>query len=388
MALPLSYNLRNLVTRKTTTIMTALCITLTVAVLLVVLALVTGLRSAFQATGGPLNVIVMRKGATSEMGSSMSPEIFRNLIFEPGIGKNAADGQSSASLEIVSVVSLQGEDGKGTNLSLRGIELGGIPLHHVTLQQGRWFSAGRGEVVVGQAIAERHPTARLGSHLIFGTEPWEVVGVMGGAGAAANSELYADRNQVAAAFHRPDALSSVLLEASSREAVPSLIDALNHDRRLNVTAETEQSYYAAQTVSGAPLEFLGTFVSIIMAVGSAFAAMNTMYASVARRSAEIGTLRVLGFSKGSILWSFLIESVLLACLGGLLACALVLPLNGLTAAVGNLQTFSETAFRLKVGLSVMGWGMLFAVLLGALGGFLPARVAANMEILAALKGVG
>jgi putative ABC transport system permease protein len=385
MALPLSYNLRNLVTRKTTTVMTALCIALTVAVLLVVLALMSGLRSAFRAAGSPLNVIVMRKGATSEMTSSISPEVFRNLLFEPGITKNAAGGEPSASLEIVAVVNLQGEDGKGTNLSLRGVELSGIALHHVTLQQGRWFSAGRREVVVGQAIAERHPEARLGQHLTFGAEPWEVVGVMGGS-AVANSELYADRNQVAAAFHRPEALSSVLVEASNREAVTGLVDALNNDRRLNVSAETEQSYYAAQTVSGAPLEFLGTFVSVIMAVGSAFAAMNTMYAGVARRSAEIGTLRVLGFSKGAILLSFLIESVLLAGFGGLVACALVLPLNGLTAAIGNIQTFSETAFRLQVGPGVMGWGILFAISLGAVGGLLPARAAANKEILAALKG--
>jgi len=385
MALPLSYNLRNLATRKTTTVMTALCIALTVAVLLIVLALMAGLRSAFQTAGGPLNVIVMRKGATSEMTSSISPEVFRELLFEPGIAKDPADGRPLASLEIVAVVNLQRAGGEGTNLSLRGIDPQGVSLHHAALQQGRWFSAGRREIVVGEAVTKRHPEARLGGHLTFGSVEWQVVGVMGGS-SVANSELYADRNQVAAAFHRADALSSVLLEASSREAVPGLVDALNNDRRLNVTAETEQSYYAAQTVSGAPLEFLGTFVSIIMAIGSAFAAMNTMYASVARRSPEIGTLRVLGFSKGAILLSFLIESVLLAGFGGLLACALVLPFNGITAGIGNLQTFSETAFRLKVGPSVMGWGMLFAVLLGALGGLLPARVAANKEILAALKG--
>jgi ABC-type antimicrobial peptide transport system permease subunit len=208
---------------------------------------------------------------------------------------------------------------------------------------------------------------------------------MDGGRSASNSEVFADLNQVASGFNRQDLLNSVLLRAESDTAVPRLAATLNQDRRLNVVAESERSYYAAQTVSGAPLQFLGTFISIIMALGSAFAAMNTMYASVSRRSAEIGTLRVLGFSKEAILWSFLFESVLLACVGGVLACVATLPLNGVTTGIGNLMTFTETAFQFQVGLQVVGYGMLFALLIGAIGGLLPARAAANKEILTALR---
>jgi putative ABC transport system permease protein len=386
MALPLSYNLRNLVARKTSTIMTTLGIALTVAVLITVLALMSGLRAALSSTGNPRNVIVMRKGATAEMTSSISRQALQDLLFTPGIARDASGQHPVASPEIVTVVSIGG-DGlqKGTNINLRGLLTENVSLHEVHLVEGRWFSAGQREVVLGKAVAKRHPDAHVGTHLRFGPNDWEVVGVMDGGRSASNSEVFADLNQVASGFNRQDLLNSVLLRAESDTAVPRLAATLNQDRRLNVVAESERSYYAAQTVSGAPLQFLGTFISIIMALGSAFAAMNTMYASVSRRSAEIGTLRVLGFSKEAILWSFLFESVLLACVGGVLACVATLPLNGVTTGIGNLMTFTETAFQFQVGLQVVSYGMLFALLIGAIGGLLPARAAANKEILTALR---
>jgi putative ABC transport system permease protein len=253
------------------------------------------------------------------------------------------------------------------------------------LQDGRWFQAGRREVVVGKSVAKRYPGARLGKKLRFGRGEWEVVGVMDAGQSAVNSEIFGDLNQISSDFNRPESLSSVLLRATDAATVPALINSLNDDRRLGVDAQTEKSYYEAQTSSGAPLQFLGLFISIIMAVGSSFAAMNTMYAAVARRAREVGTLRVLGFSRGSILFSFFLESLLLSIVGGLLGCILVLPLNNITTGIGSFVTFSEIAFNFRVSPEIMMIGIAFALLMGALGGLFPARMAARKEILTALR---
>ena len=199
------------------------------------------------------------------------------------------------------------------NVTLRGILPVGIKMRDdLKLQDGRWFRAGQREVVVGKSVAKRYPGAHMGNKIRFGRGEWEVVGVMDGGQSAVNSEIFGDLNQISSDFNRADGLSSVLLRATDAATVPALVNSLNDDRRLAVLAETEKSYYEAQTNSGALLQYLGVFIAIIMAVGSSFAAMNTMYAAVARRATEIGTLRVLGFSKSSIMSSFLIESLLLS----------------------------------------------------------------------------
>jgi putative ABC transport system permease protein len=200
-----------------------------------------------------------------------------------------------------------------------------------------------------------------------------------------NSELFVDLNQAASDYNRSEVLSSILIRAVDRAAVQSLVNELKADQRLNVDAITEQQYYEAQMVSAAPIRFLGTFVAVIMAVGSCFAAMNTMYASVSRRAREVGTLRVLGFSRGGILFSFFLESLLLSAIGGLIGCLLVLPLNNITTGLGNFITFSETSFSFRVTPLIMATGVLFAIFLGAIGGILPARMAARKEILNALR---
>jgi putative ABC transport system permease protein len=385
MAIPLSYNLRNLIVRKTTTLMTALGITLTVAVLLSVLALVNGLRTAFQSSGNPLQILVMRKGSTAELSSGITREVFQDLKSMAGI---ARDGdQPMASLEMVTVINLPSVDSpEGMNVTLRGILPMGIKMRDgLKLQAGRWFQAGHREVVVGKSIAKRYPGAHLGNKLRFGRGDWEIVGVMDGGQSSVNSEIFGDLNQTSSDFNRADGLSSVLLRATDAATVPALINSLNDDRRLGVDAQTEKAYYEAQTGSGALLQYLGLFISIIMAVGSSFAAMNTMYAAVARRAREIGTLRVLGFSRGSILTSFLLESVLLSIIGGLLGCVLVLPLNNITTGIGSFVTFSEISFNFRVSPEIMAVGVAFAMVMGALGGLFPARTAAKKEILMALR---
>ena len=387
MAIPISYNVRNLIVRKTTTIMTATGVAMTVAVLLAVLGLVSGLRSAFAATGDPLNVLVLRKGGNSELTSIMTPQSFQIIKSFPGIA-NGPDGQPLTSLEVVSIINLVNVDNpQGANVTLRGASMNGVAMRKLMITQGRWFRAGQREVVVGKSIAKRYPSAQFGKQLKFGRGSWQVVGIMDNHGGAVDSEIWGDGNQVASDFNRPDAFSSALIRATDDVTAAALQKSLESDRRLNVTVSTERAYYATQTVSAAPIQFLGYFVCIIMAIGSAFAAMNTMYAAVARRAKEVGTLRVLGFTKGSILLSFFLESILLSLIGGAVACLLVLPLNNVTTGLGNFVTFSETSFNFRIGPDVMAIGLIFAMLLGAIGGILPARQAAGKEILTALREV-
>jgi putative ABC transport system permease protein len=387
MAIPITYNIRNLIVRRTTTLMTAAGIAMTVAVLLAVMGLVSGLRSAFSAAGDPLHVLVLRKGGTAELTSLLTKQQFQVVKNLPGIA-TGRDGQPMASLELVTIITIPTADNPdGSNISLRGLLPRGIEMRRLKLASGHWFRSGQRELVVGKSTAARYPAAQIGKQLKFGKGYWTVVGVMDGGASAVNSEIFADANQIASDFNRPDVYSSALLQSTDEVTAAALTKSLEADPRLNVTVLSEKEYYDKQTVSSRPIEFLGYFVCIIMAVGSAFAAMNTMYAAVARRATEVGTLRVLGFTRGSILFSFLLESLMLSVIGGIIAILVTLPLNNVTAGLGNFLTFSETNFNFRIGPEVMAAGIIFSLLLGALGGLLPARQAAKKEILTALREV-
>lgn len=381
MALPFSYNWRNLVARKTTTLMTAMGIALTVAVLLATAALVEGLQTSLKSTAHPLNILVMRKSSTAELNSNRTPEDFQVTKTKRGI--------SMASLELVTIVMLENEQApQGINITIRGITSDGFAIReNLKIAEGRQFTPGRRELVVGRGLADRYPMARVGKKLNFGRGDWDVVGVMDAGRSAANSEIFCDLNQLASDQNRATQLSSILLRATDEVAMQALMNDIGADTRLNADAQTEKAYYDSQTSSAAPLQFIGILVAVIMAVGSCFAAMNTMYAAVARRSAEIGTLRVLGFSKGGILLSFFVESLLLSLLGGLLGCLLVLPLNNLQTGLGSFVTFSEISFQFTVTPQIMAMGVGFALLMGAAGGLFPAWSAARKEILTALRQV-
>lgn len=386
MKIPISYSIRNLIRRRTTTVMTALGIALTVAVLLSVFALVEGLRTSLSSTGHPLHLLVTRKGASAELNSQMTQEQFQTIKVKQGIAR-LPNGEPMASLELVTVVILESpENPAGINISLRGLTTTGFEMRdYVRIVEGRMFQPGRREIVVGKGLAKRYPKARIGSKLDFGRGEWDVVGVLDGGRSAANSEIFCNLAQLASDQNREMALSSVLIRAIDRASMDALMNDMKDDRSLNVDAVSEKSYYEAQTGSAAPIQFLGMFVAVIMAIGSSFAAMNTMYAAVARRSAEIGTLRVLGFSKTGILISFLIESLLLSLLGGVIGCLLVLPLNNFTTGIGSFVTFSEFTFDFRITPGIMLTGIVFALVMGALGGLFPAGSAARKEILTALR---
>ena len=393
MAIPISYNIRNLKLRKGLTIMTALGIALTVTTVVFLMALLAGLKRAFVTSGDPLNVLVLRKGSTAELSGGFDASLFPTLRELPGIAKDK-DGNPMASGEWVVVIVLPRRDGTGeVNVTVRGmmpdgLEMRQLPPHNpkVRLVDGRWFSPGQREVVVSQSIHRRFANTNVGDTMQFGKGPWTVVGVFDGGGTAYDSEVWGDVNQMASDFDRQGGYGSAYVRATDAAAANALKNAVSDDQRLKLDGMLEPEYYAKQTSSGGPIQFVGYLVAIIMAIGSSFAAMNTMYAAVAYRSREIATLRVIGFSRPSILTSFVFESLVLSLLGALVGIVLMLPFNGMTTGTSNNVTFSEVVFSLRMTPMVVGYAVLFAMIMGLLGGMAPAWHAARQNILNALRG--
>ena len=387
MAIPISYNIRNLKLRKGLTIMTALGIALTVTTAVFLMALLAGLKKAFVSSGDPLNVLVMRKGSTAELSGGFDAALFGTLKTLPGIAIDS-QGQPIASGEWVVVAVLPRKDRTGeVNVSVRGIMPAGLTLRpNAKLVEGRWFTTGQREVVVGKSIHDRFSGTQVGDMLDFAKGQWKVVGVFNSGGTAYDSEIWGDLNQIAADFDRLGGLGSVYLRATDAVAADALKNRVSDDQRLKLEGHLETEYYEKQTSSGGAIKYIGFVVAIIMAVGSSFAAMNTMYAAVAYRSREIATLRVIGFSRPSILTSFVLEALLLSLLGAVVGIVLMLPFNGMSTGIGNQVTFSETVFSLQMTSSVVMTAIIFALVMGLLGGFAPAWHASRQEILAALRG--
>ncbi len=386
MAIPLSYNIRNLVLRKGLTAMTALGIALTVMTALFLMMLLAGLQRAFVSSGDALNVLVMRKGSTSELAGGFTKDKYPTLRELPGIAKDS-HGDPLVSGEWVVVAVLPRKDGTSeVNVTLRGMGPDGLELRRkIKLIEGRWFSAGQHEVVVSKSIQNRFANTNVGDMLDFGKGPWKVVGVFDSGGSAYDSEIWGDVNQVADQFNRQNALGSAYLRATDPVAADALKHRVSDDQRLELEGMLETEYYEKQTSSGAPIRIVGIIVAVIMAVGSSVAAANTMYAAVAYRSREIATLRIIGFRRGSIVISFVIESVLLALLGAAIGIILMLPFNGMSTGTSNAVTFSEVVFSLRLTLQVLAYAVLFAVIMGLVGGIAPAWGAARREIVSALR---
>lgn len=396
MAIPISYNIRNLQLRKGLTVMTALGIALTVTTAVFLMALLAGLQKAFVASGDPLNVLVMRKGSTAELSGGFDANLFPTLKMLPGI-KTDAQGEPMASGEWVVVVVLPRKDGTGdVNVSVRGMMPQGLTLRldkkdrhgqaELKLIQGRWFTPGQREVVVGSSIHNRFNGTNVGDTMDFAKGQWKVVGVFDAGGTAYDSEIWGDVNQIANDFDRQGGYASAYLRATDAVSADALKNRVSDDQRLKLEGTLETDYYEKQTSSGGPIKFIGIVVAVIMAIGSSFAAMNTMYAAVAYRSREIATLRVIGFSRPSILTSFVLESLLLSLLGATVGIVLMLPFNGMSTGIGNQLTFSETVFSLHLTIGVVATAVVFALVMGLLGGFAPAWHAARQEILTALRG--
>lgn len=385
MGVPISYNIRNLWQRKGTTLMTALGIALTVAVLVTSLALTFGLKKVFAATGNPQQLLVMRKGATAELNSSVTGEAARLIREMPGVMRGKT-GDPLVSPETISIVNLPSREyPDGMNVTVRGITPTGIEMRGVRVIEGKAFELGQRQIMVGAGIARRYPSAQLGSELRFGRGMWTVVGVFTDNGSTADSEIWVDLNQLSGDFDRQGSTSSVLVRAESVAAMAALKEKIEGERSVGADVKSEREYYSNQQSSGVILQTLGFLVAVIMAVGSAFAATNTMYAAVSRRRREIGTLRALGFGRWAILRSFMLESTALALLGGALGVLIALPVNNASAGVGSFSTFSEISFQFEVGAPAILTGMIFAGMIGLVGGFLPAWSASQMNVIQAMK---
>lgn len=390
---PLRYNLRNLTERKGTTIMTAVGIALTVGVLVTTIAMTIGMAAVFSGSGHPRQALVMRDGANAELSSTVKEEYWQIIRHLPGIARTE-DGEMMASPEGLTVINLPSiQHPEGMNLTVRGMLPIGLKMRETaTLTDGRWNEPGKRELVAGAGLKARYPDARVGQTIRFGRGEWTVVGEFIDGESSANSELWTDLNQLHGDFEQAGGCNVVLIrfDRDVSTALPAFQEEMKRHQELkSLVVQSQQEYFKSLTnsSSGMFLQFIGFFVAIVMAVGAGFAATNTMYAAVARRSREIGTLRALGFGRGAILLSFVTESVCLSLIGGVIGCVLVLPINNLSAGIGNFATFSEMSFKFKVTPVAIVSGLLFAAMIGLVGGFLPAYSASRKNIVAAMRDV-
>ena len=383
--IPLIYNVRNLAVRRVSTILTALGIGLVAWVFIFTLALAGGFQSALTTTGSSQNVMVIRKGSTSELMSIVSREAAGAVLSQEEVAR-AADGTPLAAAELMVVWNLPRKSGTWTNVVVRGVSPKSLALRpKMRLVQGRMYRPGLDEVVVGSMVAHRFRNCSVGDQLKLAGREWTVVGVLDAGGAAYDSEIWGDVELFMPVFDRP-VFQSMTLRLRDPSQFPALKKRLEADPRLSVEVEREDRFYAAQSgMLAALLRGLGFFVTSIMSLGAVFGALNTMYAAVASRTKEIGALRAIGFSRGAVLTSVLVESVLLALLGGAIGCLLAIPVRTFTTGTMSFATFSELAFRFQVTPGMMLAGLVFSAAMGLVGGFFPARRAATMPIVEALR---
>jgi len=385
MALPIKYNVRNIIVRKGSTLATAFTIGLTVAVFLMVMALARGIDLTLSSSGEPLNVIVLREGSTAELNSALTSENYNDLTFLDGVEREGDKPLATGECITLIYKPRKGQS-QGSNVTVRGVGPMSFKLRSgFQTVAGRLFQPGLTEAVVSKRIAERFQGLDIGDRFRIQTTDYTVVGLFDSAGKAFESEIWVDINSLHSATKR-DNYSSVLLRAKDQNALTALTKRITDDQRLHLKALSERTFYEDQqgTASGA-LKGLAVFISFIMAVGAGFAGMNTMYAAVARRTKEIGTLRVLGFGRFSILIAFLLESVSIALIGAVIGILLALPLNFVSTGTSNWLTFSEIAFNFKVTFDLMIGALIFGTVIGFVGSLLPSIRAARFKIVDALR---
>ncbi len=384
MLIPIKYNIRYLATRWKSTLITAGTFALVVATFVIVMSLAGGIERALAATGDPLNVIIMRSGAQVEGQSQLSIAQYEVARNAPGIAPGP-DGEPLAVPEILCLINVPRRDGKTANLQIRGVHPNAFALRPmVRIIEGRNFRPGLREAIVARSVANRFKGLGLGDHPRLGRGEFTIVGVFDAQGSAFDSEVWADGKEVQQEFDR-DFYCSVALRARDAASVRAVQDYVSADRRLKLVAKNEAQYYSEQTKTSKPVKAFATFLAFTMAIGACFAGMNTMYANVANRVREIGTLRILGFSGTAIMASFLIESIFLSLLGGALGCVLAMPINGLATGTTNFESFSEIVFYFSITPGLMLKGMAFAGAMGVIGGFPPAWSASRQPVLAALR---
>jgi putative ABC transport system permease protein len=385
MALPLGYNVRNVRVRWKVSLLAILGMTLVVAVFVTLVAMANGFVLTLGGTGVPGNAIVTQRGSLSELSSQIPQEQLDFVAVDSRVARDS-NGTPLASPEMFVVVNLpQKTTGALTNVILRGVSPMAFQVRSIVrLEAGRPFTPGLNEIIVGKGIQARIAGLDMGSTVRIQKRDWKVVGVFGAQQSAFESEVWMESTVLAQAFNRREIYQSLTVRLQHVEDLEGFAAALKGDPKLQLEMKDERAYYAEQAGDvGTRLLALALFVSAVLGIGAVFAGMNTMYAIVAARTREIGTLRALGFSRGSILFGFLIESVFLALAGGLLGCLLALPANFFTGATSS--QFTEIAFAFRTSPRVLGAGLALAFVMGVLGGLLPAFRAARLPVAAALK---
>lgn len=386
MAIPFSYTAKNLLARRLTTLLTAGGMALVVFVFATVLMLQEGLRKTLVETGSPDNVVVTRRSSGTEVQSGVDRAQAGVVESQPEIAFGA-DAQPMLSKETVVLITLpkRGADSPA-NVVIRGIGGKGQALRpQVRIVEGRMFKPGSSEIVAGRSIADRFQGAKLGDSLRFAMRDWIVVGVFDAGKSGFDSEIWGDADQLMQSFRR-QAYSSVILRLNDASRFDALKARLEADPRMTVEAKRESVFYAEQSeVLANFIGYLGLTLSVIFSIGATIGAMITMYASVANRTAEIGTLRALGFRSRSVLAVFLVESLLLGLVGGVVGLFFASFMQLLTISTMNWQSFSELAFSFTLNPAIVAKSLAFALFMGLLGGFLPAMRAARLNIVDALR---
>jgi putative ABC transport system permease protein len=387
LAIPIIYNIRSVRARWTSTIVAVLGIAGTVGVFVAMLSLAKGFQATLVSSGSPDNALIVRGGATSEMTSGIGLDSVKIIQDAPGIARGADGPLVTPEAVLMAPIPLI-STGTEANVQLRGVSANVLEIRKkIKIVQGRMFRPGLAEVVVGKNANTTYSGLTLGNSVQLGTQRFQVVGVFDAGGSAFDSEVWGDAHLFSGAYGRPDnSFQSVTVHLTSPAALTQLKDAVTTDPRLNVDVTREIDYYSKQsTAMTALITILGTFVASIMAIGAVFGALNTMYSAVADRGREIATMRALGFGGPSVVFSFLLEALLISFVGGVLGCLAVLRLNGLTTSTINFQTFSNLAFAFRITPDLMIMGVVFALIMGVVGGIFPAIRAARLPVATALR---
>ena len=386
-SVPISYNFRSIKERWTSTIVAVLGIAGTVGVFVAMLSLARGFKATLVASGSPGNALIMRAGSSSEMMGGITLDSVRVAQDGPGVAHDA--NGPLVTQEVVGVVPFPLiSTGTDANVQVRGVSPNVLTIRNFAkIVEGRMFQPGLAELVVGKNASRTYAGLTVGNSVSFGGGRWQVVGVFDAGGSSFDSEVWCDAHILSQVLKRPDNIfQSATIHLTSPAAFQQFKDAVTADPRMNVDVWREIDYYAKQSTTMTRLiTVLGGFIAAIMAIGAIFGALNTMYSAVAERGREIATMRALGFSTWNVILSFLFEALLISFAAGLIGCLAVLPLNGLTTNTMNWQTFSNLAFAFKITFDLLLMGVLFALVMGVLGGLLPAIRAAIRPVAVALR---
>jgi len=383
---PLSYNWRSLWQRWVGTLATMGAVAIVVMIFVVVRSMATGVAKTYVKSGRDDQVIVIRPNARVELMSVVMRDQARLISTHPLIAWDGSGPLATADVVVTKQVPLA--DGTGSmSVSVRGTTPAGLRMRsQVKLVQGRWFQPNLSEAVVPRRMVGKYAGLELGRSFEMASRRWTVVGIFDGDGSAFDSEIWIDANDLTQAFHRWNAFSSVLVRLRDTGSAAAFIADMERDVRLKLEAKPEPRYFAEMGDAGKPMQILGQVITVILTVGAIFAAMNTMFSAIAGRTPEIGTLRALGYRRREILASFQWEAILLTLLGGALGCAGATFFNGMQTGATSMNTFSDVSFAFAVTPALVGQGLAFSIVMGVLGGFLPAWKASRMVIVEAMRG--